>query len=83
MMKERSSVIAIGLDAADPDLIEKWSQQGHLPTISSLMRHGSWGRLISTTELSSGATWPSVHTGTSPAKHGIYFYHRQIKTGSY
>jgi len=83
MMKERSSVIAIGLDAADPDLIEKWSQQGYLPTISSLMRHGSWGRLISTTELSSGATWPSVHTGTSPAKHGIYFYHRQIKTGSY
>lgn len=82
-MKESTSVIAIGLDAAAPDLIENWSAQGHLPTISSLIRNGSWGRLMSTTELSSGATWPSIHTGTSPAKHGIYFYHRQLKTGSY
>jgi predicted AlkP superfamily phosphohydrolase/phosphomutase len=81
--RKHDTVIAIGLDAADPDLIEKWSGQGHLTTISSLMANGSWVRLISTAELSSGATWPSVNTGVSPAKHGIYFYHRQLKNGSY
>jgi predicted AlkP superfamily phosphohydrolase/phosphomutase len=82
-LKKHDPVIAIGLDAADPDLIEKWSGQGHLSTISSLMVSGSWGRLFSTADLSSGATWPSVNTGVSPAKHGIYFYHRQLKNGSY
>jgi len=83
MMKERSSVIAIGLDAADLDLIGKWSRQGNLPTIASLISNGSWVRLMSTTDMSSGTTWPSVSTGVSPAKHGIHFYHRQLKSGTY
>ena len=38
---------------------------------------------MSSTEISSGATWASVNTGVSPAKHGIGFYHRQLKNGSY
>ena len=76
-------VIAIGLDAADPYLTEHWIKQGHLPTITSLIDRGSWGKIMSNTDISSGATWPSVSTGTSPAKHGIYFYHRQLKTGTY
>ena len=76
-------VIAIGLDAADPYLTEHWIKQGHLPTITSLIDRGSWGKIMSNTDISSGATWPSVSTGTSPAKHGICFYHRQLKTGTY
>lgn len=78
-----NQVIAIGLDAADPYLTEHWIKQGYLPTITSLIDHGSWGNLMSNTDISSGVTWPSVSTGTSPAKHGVYFSHRQLKTGTY
>ncbi len=78
-----SKIIAIGLEAAEPDLIEKWCDQGHLPTLDALRKKGGWLRIRSSAEISSGATWPSLVTGTNPAKHGIGFYHRQIKTGTY
>lgn len=81
--KKSNRVIVVGLDAANPDLTEQWIRQGHLPTIKSLMERGSSGKIMSNTDISSGSTWPSVFTGVSAAKHGIYFYHRQIKTGTY
>jgi predicted AlkP superfamily phosphohydrolase/phosphomutase len=78
-----SRIIAIGLEAAEPDLIEKWCEAGHLPRLAALKDRWPWMRILSTTTVSSGTTWPSIFTGTSPAKHGIAFYHRQLKTGTY
>jgi predicted AlkP superfamily phosphohydrolase/phosphomutase len=76
-------IIVVGLDSADPDLILKWSSEGYLPTIASLINRGSWGKLNSTAVISSGSLWPTFFTGTSPAKHGCFFGHRQLKTGTY
>jgi predicted AlkP superfamily phosphohydrolase/phosphomutase len=76
-------VIAIGLEALDPDLVERWAAEGHLPILAQLRERGVWRRLRSTTEISSGTVWSSLITGTLPAKHGNFFYHRQLKTGSY
>lgn len=78
-----NSIVVIGLDSADPTLIEKWSNEGYLPTITSLMNHGCWGRLNSTANISSGSLWPTFFTGTSPAKHGAFFGHRHLKNGTY
>ncbi len=83
MTRRNGPVIAIGLEATDPGLIERWCREGRLPTFASLMRQGVWRRLRSNTELSSGSTWASLNTGTSPGKHGMGFYHRQLKSGSY
>ena len=83
MEKNKKQIISIGLEAAEIDLILKWTKEGYLPTIANLMETGAWRRLMSTTEISSGATWASINTGVSPAKHGMGFYHRQIKNGSY
>ncbi|GJL54894.1 MAG: hypothetical protein NPIRA02_20260 [Nitrospirales bacterium] len=80
---DNHQVIVIGLEAAEPALIEQWAGEGKLPTLQRLMREGSWRRLQSTTEISSGATWASLITGTNPAKHGMGFYHRQLKPGTY
>ncbi len=80
---QKNQVIVIGLEAAEPTLIEKWAHEGKLPTLQHLMKRGSWRRLKSTTEISSGATWASLITGTNPAKHGMGFYHRQLKPGTY
>jgi len=80
---KRNPIILIGLDSADPDLILKWSSEGHLPAISSLIKRGCWGKLNSTADISSGSLWPTFFTGTSPAKHGCYFGHMQLKSGTY
>jgi predicted AlkP superfamily phosphohydrolase/phosphomutase len=78
----KNRVIVIGLDAADPDLIENWSREGLLPTMTALMTKGCWGRLASPAEISTGPVWPTFFAGTSPAKQGRFFY-RQLKSGTY
>jgi len=79
----KNQVIVIGLEGAEPALVERWAREGQLPNLQRLMKRGIWRHLTSTTEISSGATWASLITGTNPAKHGMGFYHRQLKPGTY
>jgi predicted AlkP superfamily phosphohydrolase/phosphomutase len=72
----------IGLDAADKDLLLEGCQDGRLPTLQRLRDRGSWGIVESPPGFGSGAVWPSLYTGVSPARHGRYFY-RQVRTGAY
>ncbi|MCP4213467.1 MAG: hypothetical protein GY765_02370, partial [bacterium] len=65
-------VVAIGLDAADLELFKRWSADGTLPVMRSLMNQGLWGELKTITEISHTAVWPSIISGTNPGKHGIY-----------
>jgi predicted AlkP superfamily phosphohydrolase/phosphomutase len=81
--QKHNPIVVIGLDSADPDLILKWSSEGHLPKMRSLINRGCCGRLNSTAVISSGSLWPTFFTGTSPTKHGCFFGHRQLKTGTY
>jgi len=76
-------ILAIGLDAAEPRLIERWCKEGRLPAFARLRQRGVWRRLHACTEISSGAVWPSLNTGTNPAKHGMGFFHRQLEPGTY
>jgi predicted AlkP superfamily phosphohydrolase/phosphomutase len=48
LSKPIKPVVIIGLDGATFDLIEPWSQAGHLPNLARLMSEGAWGRLQST-----------------------------------
>lgn len=83
MMTSRPGILAIGLEAADPELLDRWRAAGQLPNLNRLIGSGSYRHLLSCTEVSSGATWPSITTGASPAKHGMGFYHRQLRVGTY
>src|SRR5262245_18581132 len=65
-------LLFIGLDAADADLIDVWCQQGFLPNIAQLKERGSWGRLKTTAEVFHVTAWPSIFTGTTADKHGLY-----------
>ncbi|MEL7225065.1 MAG: hypothetical protein AAGL17_09380, partial [Cyanobacteria bacterium J06576_12] len=56
----KDRIIVIGLDSADPDLIQRWAKAGHLPFIASLLESGSWARLMSTRGMFSDSPW---HTG--------------------
>ena len=78
-----SKVILLALDAASLMLVQKWCDEGLLPTIQSLKKQWPWLTLQSMTHIGSGAPWPSIFMGISPAKHGINFPHRQLKSGTY
>ena len=79
--KGKNRIIIIGLDSADPDLVQMCSKDGRLPFITSLIESGVWVRLISTRGLFSDSPWPSFNTGVSPAKHAFYNF-LQLKRGT-
>lgn len=65
-------VLIFGLDGASPDLLERWSREGHLPTLRRLMDEGVWGPLESTLPPVTSPAWPSFATGQYPAGHGVF-----------
>jgi len=79
--RKKERIIIIGLDSADPDLVQLWTKEGRLPFLASLIESGVWSRLISTRGLFADSPWPSFNTGVSPAKHGFYDY-LQLKRGT-
>lgn len=64
----------IALDAAEPSLVERWMDEGHLPNLSRLRDEGSYGRLRSSAEWLAGSPWPTFHTGTLPGDHGHHHF---------
>jgi predicted AlkP superfamily phosphohydrolase/phosphomutase len=62
----------IGLDAADPVLLERWTSDGTLPHLAALRRGGVWGRLSTSARYLAGSPWPTFYTGQPPSHHGIY-----------
>lgn len=64
----------IGIDAAEPRLIERWTSDGSLPHMAQLMDGGAYGRLASPADWLVGSPWPTFFTGVTPADHGLYHY---------
>ena len=73
-------VIAIGLDAAEPKLMEQWMSEGHLPNLSQIRQQGIYSRLHnsvnyqgSSAEFSSTEPlWVMMATGCLPNKTGFW-----------
>lgn len=75
-------ILFIGLDSADPECIRAWIEEGKLPNLARLRASGAWGSPEGPRGLGSGALWPSLCTGVTPAVHGRYFF-QQLARGSY
>jgi predicted AlkP superfamily phosphohydrolase/phosphomutase len=69
---KNSSVLAIGIDAAESSLVRKMIEQGELPALRSLLATGKWLEVRSPAPIGSGTVWPTFLTGEEPAAHGIY-----------
>jgi predicted AlkP superfamily phosphohydrolase/phosphomutase len=74
--------LLVGLDACDPDLLERWAAEGALPTVARLLRAGLRTATVNPVGLYVGAIWPFFATGLAPARHGRYCF-RQLVPGSY
>jgi len=76
----RRSVIAFGLDAADPVDIEAWTEAGYLPNIEAIRKNGMYGRMWNTVPLcgkevecsSTEACWVMAQTGRLPNQTGYW-----------
>ena len=67
-----SSVIAIGLDSADPCLLEAWMDQGHLKHLNRLRQQGCYTRLNNLDYYRAETPWTTFLTGCSPQKTGYW-----------
>lgn len=76
----RNPVIAIGLDAADPNLLDKWMAEGKLETLSRLREQGAYGHLRNSVDYNQTPTetssterlWVMFGTGCKPKKTGYW-----------
>ena len=69
---KNSSVLAIGIDAAESTLVRRMIEQKELPVLASLLAEGKWLEVRSPSLIGSGCVWPTFLTGEEPAVHGIY-----------
>lgn len=68
-----AKVLFVGLDGAEPELLEIWSSQGELPNIKQLM--DGWFRtpLDTPRGFGDGVFWSTLFTGCNAGRHGHYF----------
>ena len=83
MSQTDQQVIAVVLESAEVSLISRWCDEGKLPAMQRLREQGVWCELTGPGYISSGCVWPTLCVGTNPAKHGIGFFHRELKNGTY
>ncbi len=65
-------MIVLGFDGMDPDLVQRWVDDGKLPNIKRLMNDGGLYPLSTTHSAESPTAWASFATGVNPGKHNIY-----------
>src|SRR5690606_3598678 len=71
-MSSPTRVLFLEVDAGDRELVRRWAGDGTLPTFGRLFGQALVGESESVDALFVGATWPSLYTGTNPARHGIH-----------
>lgn len=67
-----SSVLAIGIDAAESTLVKRLIEQNEMPALKALLDGGQWLRVQSPASIGSGSVWPTFITGLEPTTHGVY-----------
>lgn len=77
----RPRLTVIGLDAATLQVAEPLMAEGHLPSLSRLLREGSGGVLRSTTHPLTPHAWATLVTGVNAARHGIWDFAERDESG--
>lgn len=74
--KPQGRLIMLGFDGVDPDWLDRYIQEGKLPTLARMTRSQAGARtyapLRSTNPPQSPVAWASFATGTEPGDHGIF-----------
>lgn len=78
----KRKMLILGIDAMDPNLLQKYMEQGKLPNFKSIIDNGGdFKKLITSYPPQSPIAWSNFTIGANPGKHGIFdFIHRDPKT---
>lgn len=66
------SVVILGVDGMDPQLLQQFAAKGRMPNFEKLMREGSFSPLATSTPPQSPVAWSNFITGKNSGGHGIY-----------
>jgi predicted AlkP superfamily phosphohydrolase/phosphomutase len=64
--------VILGFDGMDPDLAERFMNEGRLPNLAKLRQKGTFSKLRTTFPAISPVAWSTFMTGVNPGKHNIY-----------
>ena len=70
-VKKPKKCLVIGVDAALPDLIQQFAQEGAIPNITRLLKRGIFSRVVSTFPPLTATAWASIVTGAAAGTSGI------------
>lgn len=71
--------LVLGMDGLDPDLLQKWMEEGRLPNFQRVAASGCFTRLGTSMPPQSPVAWSNFIAGADPATHQIYdFIHRRV-----
>lgn len=74
--QRRPPVIAIGLDAAEPRLLDRWMREGRLPNLARLQAQGRSGELRTAGGHVTESAWGSFVSGVAPSRTGLWGAYR-------
>ena len=64
--------VILGFDGMDPELAQRFINQGMLPNLAKLSEQGTFQKLRTTFPAISPVAWSTFMTGVNPGKHNIY-----------
>jgi predicted AlkP superfamily phosphohydrolase/phosphomutase len=64
--------VILGFDGMDPELADRFMNEGKLPNLARLRAKGTFTRLRTTFPAISPVAWSTFMTGVNPGKHNIY-----------
>ncbi len=74
-------VVILGLDGLDPELAQRFMDQGKLPNLERLAQEGCFHKLATTCPAMSPVAWSTFATGVDPSRHNIFdFLNRDMAT---
>ncbi len=74
-------LIFLGLDGLEPELTERFIEEGKMPNLSRLRDQGHYRRLRTTYPPLSPVAWATFSTGVNPGKHSMFdFLNRSMRT---
>lgn len=65
-------VFLLGLDGADPEVLQELMEQGLLPNFKRLSEQGAFKPLAIPNPAESPVVWASLATGKNPGRHGVF-----------
>jgi predicted AlkP superfamily phosphohydrolase/phosphomutase len=64
--------VIVGFDGMDPELAQRFINEGKLPNLAKLREDGTFKKLRTTFPAISPVAWSTFMTGVNPGKHNIY-----------